>query len=204
MPFLRTAVRRRGGGRCYPVRETGTGVEIMSRHSKHTYKVSQSLCGILSAPLCCVKDVSECIEVRPEPAGTSSFSYSVFQVGQVGVPPQAHDVDVHDAELGGEVIEVESLRERPHAQVHLRVRTKQLSEQSLKQLFAEDDDTKDLNVELLLIPFSPLTNATYTCHGVLHKLFPELHTSVLHAASFGQSHTCSKHTRVSVTLTRLL
>lgn len=56
-------------------------------------------------------------------AEVSSFSYSVFKVGQVGVPAEAHDVDVHDAELGREVVEVHCLCERPHAQVHLQVRT---------------------------------------------------------------------------------
>lgn len=64
-----------------------------------------------------------CTYVRADAVETSSFSYSVFKVGQVGVPPEAHDVDVHDAELGGEVIEVDCLCEGPHAQVHLRVRT---------------------------------------------------------------------------------
>lgn len=66
-----------------------------------------------------------CTSVHADAVETSSFSYSVFKVGQVGVPPEAHDVDVHDAELRGEVIEVDCLCQRPHAQVHLRVRTKQ-------------------------------------------------------------------------------
>lgn len=47
----------------------------------------------------------------------------MFEVGQVGVPPQADHVDVHDAEFGGEVVEVDSLRQRPHTQVHLWMKT---------------------------------------------------------------------------------
>lgn len=61
-----------------------------------------------------------CVRTHAE---MSSFSYSVLKVGQVGVPPQADHVDVHDAELGREVIEVDCLCQRPHTQVHLRVRT---------------------------------------------------------------------------------
>lgn len=53
----------------------------------------------------------------------SGSSYSVFEVGQVGVPPQADHVDVHDAEFGGEVVEVDCLRQRPHTQVHLWMKT---------------------------------------------------------------------------------
>lgn len=53
----------------------------------------------------------------------SGSSYSVFEVGQVGVPPQADHVDVHDAEFGGKVVEVDCLRQRPHTQVHLWMKT---------------------------------------------------------------------------------
>lgn len=118
--FLRTAVQWRGGGRCYPVRETITLIDIMSWHSKYTYIVIQGFSGghfIFLKTLMCTSVHAVAVE-------TSSFSYSVFKVGQVGVPPEAHDVDVHDAELRGEVIEVDCLCQRPHAQVHLRVRTK--------------------------------------------------------------------------------
>lgn len=59
----------------------------------------------------------------------------MFKVGQVGVPPEADNVDIHDAEFGGEVVEVDCLRQRPHTQVHLRMRTafeQQVSLQSHK------------------------------------------------------------------------
>lgn len=49
-------------------------------------------------------------------------TYIVFQVGQVGVPAEADNVNIHDTVFGGEVVEVDHLRERPHAQVHLRGR----------------------------------------------------------------------------------
>lgn len=47
-------------------------------------------------------------------------TYIVFQVGQVGVPAEADNVNIHDTVFGGEVVEVDHLCERPHAQVHLR------------------------------------------------------------------------------------
>lgn len=59
------------------------------------------------------------VHVCSEAVKRSSLSYSVFKVGQVGVPTEAHHVDVHDAELGVEVVEVDGLRERPHTQIGL-------------------------------------------------------------------------------------
>lgn len=49
-------------------------------------------------------------------------TYIVFQAGQVGVPAQADNVNIHDTVFGGEVVKVDHLCERPHAQVHLRGR----------------------------------------------------------------------------------
>lgn len=46
-------------------------------------------------------------------------TYIVFQVGQVGVPAEADNINIHDTVFGGEVVEVDHLCERPHAQVHL-------------------------------------------------------------------------------------
>lgn len=50
------------------------------------------------------------------------LAYIVFQVGQVGVPAEADNVNIHDTVFGGEVVEVDHLCQRPHAQVHLRGR----------------------------------------------------------------------------------
>lgn len=51
------------------------------------------------------------------------LTYSVLKVGQIRVPSEAHNIDIHDTELGREVVEVDCLCKRPHTQVHLQTRT---------------------------------------------------------------------------------
>lgn len=93
--FLRIAVQHRGGGT----------VTLATKPlcSKYIYNIIKS--------------------TDKKRKSLSGSSYSVFEVGQVGVPPQADHVDVHDAEFGGEEVEVDCLRQRPHTQVHLWMET---------------------------------------------------------------------------------
>lgn len=50
------------------------------------------------------------------------LTYVVFKVGQVSVPAQANNINVHDTEFGREVVEVDRLSKRPHTQVNLQAR----------------------------------------------------------------------------------
>ena len=47
------------------------------------------------------------------------LTYPVFEVGQVGVPPQGDKVDVHHTEFGREEVEVDHLSGRPNTPVSL-------------------------------------------------------------------------------------
>lgn len=97
--FLRTAVQQGGGGT----------VTLATRPLRSKYKYN------------IIKSINK--KRNSSNQNWSGSSYSVFKVGQVGVPPQADHVDVHDAELGGEVVEVDCLCQRPHTQVHLWMKT---------------------------------------------------------------------------------